>query len=71
MIDFSHYADALGLVLQFKVIGAIAAGTILGIIFGALPGLTAAMGIAVLLPLTRFTSTLETRSKRWVMPRNR
>lgn len=52
MIDFSHYADALGLVFQFKVIGAIAAGTILGIIFGALPGLTAAMGIAVLLPLT-------------------
>ena len=52
MIDFANYADALGLVLQFKVIAAIAAGTILGIIFGALPGLTAAMGIAVLLPLT-------------------
>ncbi len=52
MIDFTHYADALGLVFQLKVLGAIAAGTILGIIFGALPGLTAAMGIAVLLPLT-------------------
>ena len=52
MIDFTHYADALGLVLQVKVIAAIAGGTVLGIIFGALPGLTAAMGIAVLLPLT-------------------
>ncbi|MGI9570811.1 MAG: tripartite tricarboxylate transporter permease, partial [Desulfobulbia bacterium] len=52
MIDFSNYADALGLVLQLKVIAAIAGGTILGIVFGALPGLTAAMGIAVLLPLT-------------------
>ncbi len=52
MIDFAHYADALGLVFQVKVVAAIAAGTVLGIIFGALPGLTAAMGIAVLLPLT-------------------
>jgi putative tricarboxylic transport membrane protein len=52
MIDFTNYADALGLVLQLKVIAAIAGGTILGIVFGALPGLTAAMGIAVLLPLT-------------------
>lgn len=52
MIDFAQYADALGLVFQVKVIAAIAGGTILGIIFGALPGLTAAMGIAVLLPLT-------------------
>jgi putative tricarboxylic transport membrane protein len=52
MIDFTHYAAALDLVFQVKVIAAIAGGTILGIIFGALPGLTAAMGIAVLLPLT-------------------
>ena len=52
MIDFSHYAAALGLVFQFKVVVAIAGGTALGIVFGALPGLTAAMGIAVLLPLT-------------------
>lgn len=52
MIDFTHYADALGLVLQVQVIVAIASGTVLGIVFGALPGLTASMGIAVLLPLT-------------------
>jgi len=52
MIELAHYADALGLVFQVKVITAIAAGTVLGIVFGALPGLTAAMGIAVLLPLT-------------------
>ncbi|MDX9859790.1 MAG: tripartite tricarboxylate transporter permease [Rhodospirillales bacterium] len=52
MIDFTHYADALGLVFQVQVIAAIAGGTVLGIVFGALPGLTAAMGIAVLLPLT-------------------
>ncbi len=52
MIDFSNYTDALGLVFQLNVIAAIAAGTVLGIVFGAMPGLTAAMGIAVLLPLT-------------------
>ncbi len=52
MSYLAHFTDALGLVMQVKVFAAIAGGTILGIIFGALPGLTAAMGIAVLLPLT-------------------
>lgn len=47
-----NYLGALELFFQFKVILAIASGTILGIIMGALPGLTAAMGIAILLPLT-------------------
>ncbi|MFQ3788575.1 tripartite tricarboxylate transporter permease [Halomonas sp. A29] len=48
----THYVDALGLVFQFGVLLAIAAGTLLGLIMGALPGLTAAMAIALLLPLT-------------------
>lgn len=52
MIDLANYTNALGLVFQLEVVAVIAAGTVLGIVFGALPGLTAAMGIAVLLPLT-------------------
>ncbi|WP_162628772.1 MULTISPECIES: tripartite tricarboxylate transporter permease [Marinobacter] len=47
-----QYLDALGLVFQFYVLLAIAGGTLLGLIMGALPGLTAAMAIALLLPLT-------------------
>ena len=45
-------AGAFGLFFQVEVILAVAAGTFLGIVLGALPGLTAAMGIALLLPLT-------------------
>jgi len=49
---FTEYMDALGLVFEFKTIFAIACGTALGLLMGALPGLTAAMAIALLLPLT-------------------
>lgn len=48
----NDYIDALGLVFQGYVLLAIAGGTLLGLIMGALPGLTAAMAIALLLPLT-------------------
>lgn len=48
----THYLEALQLLMQFEVIAAIAGGTFLGLIMGALPGLTAAMAIALLLPLT-------------------
>ncbi|WP_165855779.1 tripartite tricarboxylate transporter permease [Marinobacter sp. JSM 1782161] len=48
----ANFADAAGLFLDVNVFLAIAFGTVLGLIFGALPGLTATMGIALLLPLT-------------------
>lgn len=49
---FGHFADAAALLTDFGLLFAIAAGTVLGLIFGALPGLTATMGVALLLPLT-------------------
>ncbi|WP_456267496.1 tripartite tricarboxylate transporter permease [Kushneria sp. AK178] len=48
----SGYLDGLGMVLQFTTLLAIAGGTLLGIIMGALPGLTSAMAVALLLPVT-------------------
>ena len=38
------------------IVGVVAAGTFLGLVFGALPGLSATMGVALLIPLT-FTMT--------------
>ncbi|MFN3326080.1 MAG: tripartite tricarboxylate transporter permease [Bryobacteraceae bacterium] len=43
-------------ILQWDVLLFLVAGVILGAIFGALPGLTAAMGVAVLTPLTFWVS---------------
>jgi putative tricarboxylic transport membrane protein len=43
-------------VLDWRVLSFLGAGVALGAIFGALPGLTAAMGIAVLTPLTFWVS---------------
>lgn len=48
----NYFLDATSLFLTVDIYIAIAGGTILGLIFGALPGLTATMGIALLLPLT-------------------
>jgi putative tricarboxylic transport membrane protein len=42
----------LAAVFQWKVLFFLVSGVVLGAIFGALPGLTATMGIAVLTPLT-------------------
>ncbi|WP_337997751.1 tripartite tricarboxylate transporter permease [Oleispirillum naphthae] len=42
----------LGLVMQFGVLAAIAAGVILGTFIGAIPGLTATMAIGLLIPFT-------------------
>nr|CAD6628407.1 C4-dicarboxylate ABC transporter permease [Rhizobium sp. TCK] len=46
-----YFANLLPL-LQPEVLGAIALGTLGGIVIGALPGLTATMGVALLIPLT-------------------
>jgi len=43
-------------VFQWEVLLFLAAGVALGAVFGALPGLTAAMGVAVLTPLTFWVS---------------
>ncbi|MDR1534614.1 MAG: tripartite tricarboxylate transporter permease [Planctomycetota bacterium] len=40
------------LVLNLECLGLIGAGVFIGIVFGALPGLTATMGVALCLPLT-------------------
>lgn len=47
-----YLIEGAGLVFQLQVLLAIAAGTFLGLILGALPGLSAAMAIALMLPLT-------------------
>lgn len=46
-----YFANLLPL-FQPAVLGAIALGTLGGIVIGALPGLTATMGVALLIPLT-------------------
>ncbi len=46
----------LSAVLQWQVLGFLTIGVSLGAVFGALPGLTATMGVAVLTPLTFWVS---------------
>lgn len=48
----NHILTALPLIFSFEVIIAMIVGTTVGIMVGALPGLSATMGIAVLIPLT-------------------
>ena len=45
-------AQGISLAFQLNTLIYIAIGTVLGIIFGALPGLTATMAVALLVPLT-------------------
>lgn len=49
--------EGLMAILQWKVLGFLVIGVVLGAIFGALPGLTATMGVAILTPLTFWVST--------------
>lgn len=46
------YTSGIGLVFRPDVLLFTFAGTFLGIVLGALPGLTAVMGVAILIPLT-------------------
>ncbi len=46
------YTEGLGLVFQPSALLLILGGVLIGMVVGALPGLTANMGVAVLLPLT-------------------
>ena len=49
---FQHMADAIPLLLAPSTLLAMVVGTAIGIAVGALPGLSATMGIAVLIPVT-------------------
>lgn len=49
---FEPLLDALPAVLQWQNLVAIVLGTVAGMVIGSLPGLTATMGIAILIPLT-------------------
>lgn len=46
--------EALGLVLQPNVLFAVLIASLLGLVIGAIPGLTAVMGVALLVPITFF-----------------
>lgn len=48
----SLYTSGLPSVMQFEVIFMLLLGTVVGIVIGALPGLTVTMGVALLTPLT-------------------
>lgn len=50
----SVLTEALTLVLQPEVVATILAASFLGIVIGAIPGLTAVMGVALLIPITFF-----------------
>ena len=49
---FANILDGIMSALSLSALLANLMGVALGIIFGALPGLTAAMGVALLIPLT-------------------
>ncbi len=49
---FEPFLDALPIVFQWQNLAAMVGGLVAGIVIGALPGLTATMAIAVLLPMT-------------------
>jgi len=53
----SEIAAGAAAVLAGDVLAFLIAGTLLGAVFGALPGLTATMGVAILTPLTFWVST--------------
>ncbi len=53
MIDyFAIFGEALKVVTEPQLLLLVAVGTLFGLIFGALPGLTATMGVALLIPIT-------------------
>jgi putative tricarboxylic transport membrane protein len=57
MLDLASIPGAVGLVFSFANLGAILIGNIIGVVVGALPGATATMAIAVMIPITFWFST--------------
>jgi TctA family transporter len=53
-----HLAEAIGLVLDPYVLAVVVASSIFGLFIGAIPGLTATMAVALLVPVTFFMPPL-------------
>jgi len=51
-VDVTGLADAAGLVLVPSVLGSMVAFAVVGLLIGAIPGLTATLGVALLVPAT-------------------
>jgi putative tricarboxylic transport membrane protein len=58
MLPWDQMANGFLLCLRLDVIAMLALGMILGVVVGALPGLTAAMAVAVLMPISFFIDPL-------------
>lgn len=52
MIDWANLAEGIAILLDWRILFAIFGGMLLGLIIGVIPGMTAALGLAVILPLT-------------------
>ena len=52
MVDWGNLAEGFVILLNWKVFLAIFGGMLLGLVIGVIPGMTAALGLAVILPLT-------------------
>ena len=55
---FEDLLSAAFVVLNWKTLISISAGTIVGLMIGAIPGLSATMGMALLSPFTFFVEPL-------------
>ncbi|WP_233269542.1 tripartite tricarboxylate transporter permease [Alteribacillus sp. YIM 98480] len=51
-MDFANFVNTLIDILTSSAIGYIILGTVMGVIFGAIPGLTATLAVVILLPFT-------------------
>ena len=52
MVDFASLFEGFMALLQLDVLIALVAGTVGGMVIGALPGFSAAMGVSLLIPIT-------------------
>ena len=55
---FADMLEGLQMMLQWQTFAALAAGIIVGIVFGALPGLTTSMAMSIFVPVTFFMEPL-------------
>ena len=52
MIDWINLAEGFSILFTWQIIISIFGGMLMGLIIGVIPGMTAALGLAVILPLT-------------------
>lgn len=52
MVDWVNLAEGFAILLHWQILIAIFGGMLLGLVIGVIPGMTAALGLAVILPLT-------------------